>query len=98
MAHPLAGKAVLVRAPGSGVFIGTLVRVSKRYGTTLKDAQRVWAWTGALDTLALASAGPRTAKMSPVVGTLLIPDGRETCDLSDAGAVAFRECGVWNGL
>ena len=97
MTHPLAGKAVLVRAPGSGVFIGTLVRVSKRYGTILKDAQRVWSWTGALDSLALASAGPATAKISPVVGTLLIPDGRETCELSEVGMAAFQKCRVWNG-
>ncbi len=46
--HPLLGKRVLVRTYSAGVHIGTLVSVNPDNAMEchLKDALRLWKWTG----------------------------------------------------
>ena len=46
--HPLIGKRVLVRTYSAGVHIGTLVSVNPDNAMEchLKDALRLWKWTG----------------------------------------------------
>ena len=46
--HPLIGKRVLVRTYSAGVHIGTLVAVNpeNEMECHLKDALRLWRWTG----------------------------------------------------
>lgn len=97
MAHPFIGKKVVVRAPGSGVFIGTLVKHSTKRGAVLEKAQRIWSWQGALETLHLAAEGPRLAKISPVVESVVIPDAREIIQMSDTAEARFSVLEVYRG-
>ena len=96
--HPMIGKKIVLRGKTSGVYIGTVVSVAK-YGTELKDSQRVWSWSGdALDTFALAQTGPKTAKLSPVVQqSVVIRDAREHMAMSDEAILRFEEIGPWRG-
>ncbi len=94
--HPLIGKRVICRAPESGVFLGRLV-ANDEHGVTLKGAQRIWSWQGALDTATLAAVGPSSAVVSPKVpGLSVIPDGRECFAMSKASRAVFRNIGVWS--
>lgn len=102
MANPLKGKRVVVRAPGSGVFIGTVYRMGRPNtsglrSVTLTDAQRIWSWTGALDTATMAASGVREAKLSPVVSIAMVPDVREIFSMSDSADEKFKSIGVWRG-
>jgi len=103
MKHPLIGKRVVVRAPGSGVFFGTLAgyRSHKQKDggiAILTDVQRIWRWdSGALDTFAIASNGITGGKISPVVSTATIDDAREIMELSQTAEQALSKVGVWRG-
>ena len=55
------GKRVIVRSPQAGVFYGTMV---ERDGTDveLKDARRIWYWSGAATLFQLSQEGVKDAK------------------------------------
>lgn len=102
MKHPLIGQRVVVRAPGSGVFIGTLDR-EKVLGNglariVLRDAQRVWKWSaGALETCHLAAQGPTEATISAVAPSAIIHDAREIFEISEDADRKIRAMAVWRG-
>lgn len=94
--HPLINLRVLIRAPGSGVFVGTLVGVSE-HGASVQDIQRIWRWSGALDTCHLAAEGPTEAQISPIVpGLSVISDAREYYALSARAEHQIERIGVWS--
>lgn len=52
------GKVVLVRAPYSGVWMGTLVaRSADGMSVQLRSARRLWKWTGAQECSEIAEHG-----------------------------------------
>lgn len=65
--HPLIGKRVLVRTYSAGVHIGTLVSVNPDNAMEchLKDALRLWKWTGGgLSLSAVAHNGIKCGRLN----------------------------------
>lgn len=65
--HPLIGKRVLVRTYSAGVHIGTLVSVNPDNSMEchLKDALRLWKWTGGgLSLSAIAHNGIKGGRLN----------------------------------
>lgn len=95
--HPLIGKRVVSRAPGSGVHIGTLVDANKDLGHCLENTQRIWSWEGALDTSTIAARGVSAARISPIVpGISVVSDGRELYPISENAEREIAKLEVWS--
>ena len=92
-------KTVLVRCPGSGVWVGQLVKRTTNE-ITLKKARRLWRWRVAdgqgIELVAVAKFGldPAESRVSPMTDVLLIgareiipvggPVARQILSLSNA--------------
>ncbi len=71
---PLIGKVALVRSRGSGVWAGTVVDAHEGaagHTLTMRDARRLWSWTGAGECSALATIGPSGGKIGPAAAPIV---------------------------
>jgi hypothetical protein len=92
-----AGKYVIVRARGAGVFAGVL---AAQDGNTVKlqDARRLWYWAGAASLSELATRGsskPRECKFPSPVSEIVIFDVIEILSVSTEAEKSIRETPVW---
>lgn len=78
------GKRVLVRAGGAGVHYGTLINQNGPE-VRLRDARRIWSWSGALSLSEIAMKGLTISgsKISVPVDEIILPSCLEVISISD---------------
>ena len=75
----MIGKHVIVRTRNAGVFAGTLT-AKEGMEVTLKDARKLWYWSGASETLQLAAEGvknPGRSKFTLTVDEITLTEAIE---------------------
>lgn len=90
-------KYVIVRTYSAGVFAGELVL---REGTevTLKDARRLWYWSGAASLSQLAMEGtkePENCKFPCKVDSILLLEAIEILDVTDIARSSIEATPIW---
>ena len=91
-------KYVIIRGHNSGAFAGIL---ESRTGTevVLRDARRLWYWTGAASLSELAQRGtssPATCKFPAPVDRHTILDAIEVIDVTDAARASIASVKPWS--
>lgn len=74
----MIGKFVLIRTYSAGVHFGTLIEKNGKE-VTLKDARRLWSWTGALSLSEIAMKGVNLSgsKISVPVDEIVLTEATE---------------------
>ena len=94
----MVGKYVLVRTYSAGVFAGTLVsRTGKE--VELKDARRIWYWSGAASLSQLAVDGtskPNDCKFPCEVPVIELTEAIEILEVSDKARESIKGVPVWS--
>lgn len=91
------GKKVIIRGDKSGVEFGELVEHKGRE-VTLKDARRIWFWTGAASLSQLAKDGttdPSSCKFTVTVDSITILDAIEIIPCTDKAIKSIEDVEVW---
>ena len=70
----IVGEYVIARCSAAGVHAG-IVESTDAHHTVLRDARRIWYWTGAASLSEIAVYGLNPAKSSGSCGTRAIPMG-----------------------
>lgn len=100
MFDDLIGKAVVVRATQSGVWVGTLVaaKMDKAGYVTVKlgAGRKVWNWVGAGATSGLAAKGPKSGRIGLPVA-VVVSSACEVIAATPAAVAAFDAIDAWNG-
>jgi|LSQX01.2.fsa_nt_gb hypothetical protein len=91
------GKYCVVRGDGSGVFAGV---VAKHEGktVTLNNAQRIWSWGGATETLGLATTGikkPAESKVTVAVDELVLSDINTVIPCTLEAKASIKAVPIW---
>jgi hypothetical protein len=93
----LIGKEVIVRSDKAGVFLGTLLK--KENGeVTLKNARKLWYWTGANAVEQLAVEGtkfPKTCKFTVQVDLIILGDFAQILEVSRKASLNLATVPVW---
>lgn len=78
------GKKVLIRTTSAGVHFGTLIS-RKGQEVHLKNARRLWSWTGALSLSEIAANGINLAgsKVSVPVDEIILTQATEIIPISE---------------
>jgi len=87
-------KYVVVRTYSAGVHIGELA-VRKGKEATLKNARRIWSWTGALSLSEISQKGITGGKVSCVVGEITLTEAIEVITCNRAAETALRAFPEW---
>ena len=92
------GKYVIVRTYSAGVFAGTL---AKRDGkeVTLKNARRLWYWSGAASLSQLAMDGvakPEECKFPCAVSEIILTEAIEIILVSATARASIAKVPVWS--
>jgi len=94
----MVGKYVLVRTYSAGVFAGTLVsRTGKE--VKLRDARRIWYWSGAASLSQLAVDGtskPKDCKFPCEVPRIELTEAIEILEVSDKARESIKGVPVWS--
>ena len=93
----MIGKYCMVRTRVAGVFAGT---VAERDGAEvlLKNARRIWYWSGAASLSQLATDGtskPKDCKFPAPVAEVLLLGVIEIIPITDAAAASIAGVPVW---
>lgn len=91
------GKKVIIRGDRSGVEFGTLV-AQNGSEVTLKNARRIWYWSGAASLSQLAKDGtsnPASCKFTVTVDSITILDAIEIIPCTDKAIKSIEEVSVW---
>ena len=93
----MIGKYCMVRTREAGVFAGT---VAERDGAEvlLKNARRIWYWSGAASLSQLATDGtsnPKDCKFPVPVAEVLLLGVIEIIPITDAAAASIAAVPVW---
>lgn len=94
----LAGKIVLVRDHRAGVIVGTLVSFDPATKTAhLKDARKVWYWSGAaaVEGIAVRGLSHTNSKVGPAVATSVCLDVVQLLECAKAGADSVMTAPEW---
>ena len=91
---------VIVRTYAMGVFAGTLDAESTETVKILKNARRIWYWSGAASLSQLAMSGtsdPERCKFPEEVDRveLTSPQGFEILDVTDKARKSIAEVKIW---
>ena len=92
------GKTVLVRDHRAGVHVGVLESLDlASKSCVLRDARKVWYWSGAASVHGIAANGLDHAqsKVAPVVEAVASCDVVEIVICSEAGAASVMGAPVW---
>lgn len=90
-------KYVIVRTYSAGVFAGYL-KDKEGKEVTLKDARRLWYWSGAASLSQLAQEGvkyPAQCKFPCAVDNLIVTEAIEILDVTEAARVIIENVPVW---
>lgn len=88
--HPCVGKEVIIRTYSAGVHFGTLVSANGRE-VCLRNARRLWSWTGAFTLNTVAMEGVKSAKMPMPVTEIYLTEAIEIIPCSEKAAEQLRE-------
>ncbi len=93
----MIGRYCMVRTKSAGVFAGT---VASRDGAEvlLKNARRIWYWSGAASLSQLATEGtsnPKDCKFPAPVAEVLLLEVIEMIPITDAAAASIAAVPVW---
>ncbi len=91
------GKYVIVRTQSAGVFAGTFVS-RKEQEVILKDARRIWYWSGAASLSQLAMEGtsdPNGCKFPCEVSRVELLQAIEIIDVTDKAQESIKAVPVW---
>lgn len=80
----MKGKYVVVRTYSAGVHVGILV-LQKGREVTLKNARRLWKWTGAFTLSEVSQKGISGGRVSCVVPSIMLTEAIETIPCSPSG-------------
>lgn len=92
------GTKVLVRDHRAGVHVGTFHEFDAAAKTcVLKDARKVWYWSGAASVHGIAANGldHEESKIAPKVATVISTDVVEIVECSDKGYDSVLNAPVW---
>lgn len=93
----MIGKHVIVRTRSAGVFAGTLTS-KEGMEVTLKDARKLWYWSGASETLQLAAEGvknPDSCKFTLTVDEIILTEAIEIIPTTHAAEQNIEAVTVW---
>ncbi len=91
------GKKVIIRGDRSGVEFGELVEQNGSV-VTLKNARRLWYWSGAASLSQLAMDGtkrPQDCKFTVTVSSITILDAVEIIPCTDKAIKSIEEVDEW---
>ena len=91
------GKYVIVRTRSAGVFAGNVVS-RKGQEVVLRDARRLWFWSGAASLSQLAVDGtsrPNDCKFPVSVPEVLLLEAIEIIDVTSRGEESIKGVPVW---
>ena len=91
------GDYVIVRTYSAGVFAGTL---AKREGkeVELKDARRLWYWSGAASLSQLSQDGvskPKQCKFPSIVPLVVLTEAIEILPVTEKAKASIESVDVW---
>lgn len=92
------GKYVIVRTYSAGVFAGTLVEKDGKE-VVLKNARRLWYWSGAASLSELAMHGtsnPSGCKFPCEVDTVILTEAIEIIEATEAAQTSIAGVPVWS--
>ena len=93
----MIGKYVMVRTYSAGVFAGTLKRKTGKE-VELKNARRIWYWTGAASLSQLAVEGtsnPKGCKFPCEVPSVTLTEAIEIMTISAKARKSIEEVPIW---
>ena len=91
------GKYVIVRTYSMGVFAGILVS-RKDQEVVMRDARRLWYWSGAASLSQLAMEGvknPANCKFPVIVNRIELLDVREIIDVTPEAEANIKAVPIW---
>lgn len=88
--HPCVGKEVIIRTYSAGVHFGILHYANGRE-VCLRNARRLWSWTGAFTLNTVAMEGVKSAKMPMPVTEIYLTEAIEIIPCSEKAAEQLRE-------
>jgi hypothetical protein len=93
----MIGKVCMVRTQSAGVFSGEIVsRDGKEF--VVKNARRIWYWTGAASLSQLATEGtssPKTCKFPVEVPEVFLTEVIEVIPMTEAAIKSIAAVPVW---
>ena len=92
-----AGRYVIIRARGAGVFAGTL-KEKDGNEVVLTDARRLWFWAGAKECTEIARAGvkePQRCKFTAPVSEICILDVVEVLPCTEEAQRIIKAVPIW---
>jgi len=93
----LTGRYCIVRTYSAGVFAG-IVESREGKEVALKDARRLWYWSGAASLSELSTRGtsnPKKCKFPAVVPEVLLTEVIEILPVSDIARKSIESVPVW---
>lgn len=93
----MIGKHVIVRTTNAGVFAGTLAAQDGQE-VTLKDARKLWYWSGASETLQLSVEGaknPEGCKFTMSVDEIVLTEAIEIIPTTATAEKNIKAVPVW---
>jgi hypothetical protein len=93
----LTGKICMVRTENAGVFLDEVVSRKKKE-VHLKNARRMWYWSGAASLSQLATTGtskPKECKFPVAVADLILTDAIEFIPATEAALASIATVKVW---
>ena len=94
----LVGRAVVIRANESGVWVGVIDSVQGTAITLAPGARRAWYWEGAGSCSGLAETGPTGGKWpAPSSGRVVVADVFEVLEATADAMAAVAAQPVWTG-
>lgn len=94
----MKNKYVIIRTRSAGVFAGVLASY-KNQTAILKNARRLWYWTGAASLSQLAVDGvskPETCKFPVEVQEIILPETIEVIPTTPKARASIRAVKVWS--
>ena len=88
--HPAHGKYCLIRTYSAGVHIGTVASASGRE-VHLRDARRIWNWSGALSCSEIAAKGITGGKVSVPVLDIYLTEAIEIIPFTEEAKECLRK-------
>lgn len=93
----MEGRYCMVRTYSAGVFAGTVVKKDGKE-VTLKDARRIWYWSGAASLSQLATEGtskPKQCKFPAPVAEVVLTEAIEIIPITPEAQKSIAGVPVW---
>lgn len=95
---PFVGVRAMIRCRDAGVHFGVVVAIADRT-VSLKDARRIWSWSGAYTLSDLSRGGPALdasgTRIGPVLDSIALLEACEIIPLTEDGAKRLDAVPEW---